>query len=262
MILKTERKRPDSWAEFRARSKSRWLAPFLALDWCGEWTAYWLSGWALLEVLEYLQTLSLLLVVVLYFTDAGNRLKQKHYQAWQVINTAQGKGGNGGRIDALEELLEDGVSLTGVDLENAYLAGVDLHGAELTRSSFHGTDIRNSDFHRANLTDSDLAWANLRHSNLSNCQLHDVDLKNADLHSANLTQADLTGSDCTGVDFRKTNLIGIDWQRIKSIKMANVHGVVNPPPGFLDWAKSAGAVSIESDEEWAAQISKAESSSK
>jgi hypothetical protein len=258
MILKTERKRPESWAEVRTRSKSLWLLPFLALDWGGEWIAYWLSGWALLEVLEYLQTLSLLFAVVLYFADSGNRLKQKHYQAWQVINTAQGKGGNGGRIDALEELLQDGVSLTGVDLTNAYLGGIDLGGAELTRSSFRSADVRNSDFRRANLTYADLAWANFRHSNLSHCQLRDADLKNADLTSASLTEADLTGSDCTAVDFRKSNLLGIDWQHISAIKLANIYGVLNPPTGFLDWAKSAGAVAIESDDEWAAQINKAE----
>ena len=258
MILKTERKRPDSWAEFRARSKSGWLLAFLALDWGGEWIAYWLSGWALLEVLEYLQTLSLLLVVVLYFTDAGNRLKQKHYQAWQVINTAQGKGGNGGRIDALEELLEDGVSLTGVGLEDAYLAGVDLHGAELTRSSFHGADVRTSDFRRANLTGADLLWSNFRHSNLSHCQFEGADLTNADLNTANLAEADLSGADCSKVDFRRANLLGIKWQQIKAIKLANVFGVVNPPPGFLDWAKSAGAVAIESDKEWKDLLDKAE----
>jgi Pentapeptide repeats (8 copies) len=259
MILKTERKRPKSWAEFRARSKSGWLLPFLALDWGGEWIAYWLSGWALLEVLEYLQTLSLLLVVVLYFADTGNRLKQKHYQAWQVINTAQGKGGNGGRIDALEELLEDGVSLIGVGLEDAYLAGVDLHGAELTRSSFHGADVRNSDFRRTNLTDADLQWANFRHSNFSHCQLQGANLTNADLNSANLAEADLSGTDCSKVDFRSANLLGVKWQQSTAIKLANVYGVVNPPPGFLDWAKSAGAVSIESDDEWRELLKKSDS---
>jgi Pentapeptide repeats (9 copies) len=258
MILKTERKRPGSWAECRTRSKSPWLLAFLALDWCGEWIAYWLSGWALLEVLEYLQTLSLLIAVVFYFADSGNRLKQKHYQAWQVINTAQGKGGNGGRIDALEELLQDGVSLVGVDLSNAYLAGIDLHGAELTRSSFHSADVRDSDFRRANLTDANLTGANFRHSNLSHCQLQDVDLTDADLNSSNLVEADLARCDCTGVDFRKTNLLGIAWQHITAIKMANVYGVVNPPPGFIDWAKSAGAVAIESDAEWDAQTKKLE----
>ena len=37
------------------------------------------------------------------------------------------------------------------------------------------------------------------------------------------------------------------------MKLANVHGVINPPEGFLDWAiNEMGAVSVESDEEWEA----------
>ena len=45
--------------------------------------------------------------VIFYFTESGDRRKQKHYHAWQVINTAQGKNGSGGRIEALQELNED-----------------------------------------------------------------------------------------------------------------------------------------------------------
>ena len=56
----------------------------------------------------------MLLAVVSYFSESKDRIKQKHYQAWQVINSAQGKGGSGGRIDALEELHADGVPLVGV----------------------------------------------------------------------------------------------------------------------------------------------------
>ena len=36
--------------------------------------------------------------------------KDANYQAWQVINSAQGKGGSGGRIDALADLVRNDVS--------------------------------------------------------------------------------------------------------------------------------------------------------
>jgi hypothetical protein len=62
-----------------------------------------------------------LLAVVSYFSESKDRIKQKHYQAWQVINSAQGKGGSGGRIDALEELHADGVPLVGIDVNGAFL---------------------------------------------------------------------------------------------------------------------------------------------
>jgi hypothetical protein len=66
------------------------------------------------EVLEYLGVFSVLIAIVFYFSEAGDRRKQKHYQAWQVINTAQGKGGSGGRIEALQELNIDRIPLVGV----------------------------------------------------------------------------------------------------------------------------------------------------
>ena len=101
MAILKRRVRPEPWSRHRERAKHRWLVPFIAIEWVWAWLAYWLSGWAFLEVLEYFGTLSVLLAVVSYFSESKDRIKQKHYQAWQVINSAQGKGGSGGRIDAL-----------------------------------------------------------------------------------------------------------------------------------------------------------------
>ncbi len=57
--------------------------------------------------------------------------RQRYYQAWQTINSAQGKTGSGGRIQALQDLNEAGISLAGVDLSRAWLSGVNLRGADL-----------------------------------------------------------------------------------------------------------------------------------
>ena len=108
MAVLKRRTRPESWPRHRAQAKYIWLVPVFALEWGLRWLAYMLSGWAFLEVLEYFGTLSLLVAAVSYFGESNDRIKQKHYQAWQVINSAQGKGGSGGRIDALEELHQDG----------------------------------------------------------------------------------------------------------------------------------------------------------
>ena len=59
--------------------------------------------------------------------------KAANYQAWQVVNSAQGKGGSGGRIDALEDLNRNGISLAGVRLDG--LAGVWGHGARAGSSA-------------------------------------------------------------------------------------------------------------------------------
>jgi hypothetical protein len=100
------------------------VLPFLAFEWPWEWVAFLLSDWRFLEVLEYLGSFSVLAAVIFYFSESGNRIKQRHYQAWQVINTAQGKRGSGGRIEALQELNADKVPLVGVDVSSAFLQGL------------------------------------------------------------------------------------------------------------------------------------------
>src|SRR5215469_12031689 len=146
MRVHVRRERPESWPERRARLEKAWVVPFVWIEHKLEWVAYALNRWTFLEVLEYLSSLGVLVAVVFYFAESGDRLKQKHYQAWQVINSAQGKGGNGGRIEALQELNTDGVSLVGVDLSAAFLQGVRLERARLSRASFSAADLRDSNF--------------------------------------------------------------------------------------------------------------------
>ena len=86
MTVLKQRTRPENWSFVRTRAKYPWMVPFHGIEWALMWIAYWLSGWAFLEVLEYFGTLSLLLAVISYFSESGDRLKQKHYQAWQVVN--------------------------------------------------------------------------------------------------------------------------------------------------------------------------------
>src|SRR5271155_3094815 len=134
MKVRIHRERPDPWPQKKQSIEHAWTLPFWAIEWVLEWIAYALSRWAFLDVLEYLEGFSVLIAVIFYFSESGDRLKQKHYQAWQVINTAQGKGGSGGRIEALQELNHDGVQLVGVDVSGAFLRGVDLPKAELLRA--------------------------------------------------------------------------------------------------------------------------------
>ena len=118
MISRRITRRPEKWATLMTGMKHRWILPFRAFEWLLEWVAYGLSRWSFLEVLEYLGTFSVLVGVIFYFSESGDRIKQRHYQAWQVINTAQGKGGSGGRIEALQELNADHVQLVGVDVSS------------------------------------------------------------------------------------------------------------------------------------------------
>ena len=248
MILHHRRDRPSPWRERRARTRHRWLLPLLAVDWLWEWLAFLLSNWSFLEVLEYLGSFSILIGVIFWFAESGDRIQQRHYQAWQVINTAQGKGGSGGRIEALEELNRDHVPLTGVDVSSAFLQALHLPHAHLMRANFSAADLRDYD-----LSGADLAWADLRSANLRNAKLERVlldhaDLRDADLSGANLANATLDAADLSNADLQNADLNGIAWQHIAAVLNANIAGVKNPPDGFIAWALQNGAIQKGSDQ--------------
>jgi hypothetical protein len=215
--------------------------PLVALEWVWEWAAFALSNWAFLEVLEYLGTFSILVAVIFYFSEAGDRIKLRHYQAWQVINTAQGKGGSGGRIEALQELNQDKVPLVGVDVSSAFLQGVRLEHANLLRSNFSSADVRNGDLAYSNFLLANLNSANLRDANLEHAEFLEADLQDADLTGANLSHADLSGATLDRADLSNADMRDVKWQQIKSIKGANIAGLKNVESAFLAWAVEKGA---------------------
>jgi hypothetical protein len=241
MPLREEKKAPQAWRERRATVRHGWATPFHALEWVFEWIAYGLSRWAFLEVLEYLGILSVLVAVIFYFAEAGDRRQQKHYQAWHVINTAQGKGGSGGRIEALQELNEDHQPLVGLDAPGAFLQGVRLPGANLLRCNLEATDLRDSHLTGADLEYASLRSANFRGGDLHLARLRHADLEGADLVGANLAGCDLTDANLKNADLRNIDISGLIWRDIKSIEDANIYGVRHPPEGFLPWALAHGA---------------------
>jgi hypothetical protein len=248
MLVRELKQRPDAWKEYKT-SKPGWLLPIHAFEWICDWTAYYLANWAFLEVLEYLGVLSVLIAVIFYFAEAGDRKKQKHYQAWQVINTAQGKGGSGGRIEALQELNLDHVPLVGVDASGAFLQGVQLSKANLLRCDLHAADLRESNLQAGDLEYANLMSANLRRADLRGSNLMAAILEDADLMNADLSGADLTAANLTNADLRNTDLKNIRWQKIKSIDQANIYGIRNAPQGFLAWALEHKAISTRPEDE-------------
>jgi Pentapeptide repeats (8 copies) len=247
VIVRERRNRPAAWRERRAPARHGWLMVLTGADWVWEWAAYFLSNWAFLEVLEYLGSFSILIGVIFWFAEAGERVQQRHYQAWQVINTAQGKGGSGGRIEALEELNRDRVSLTGVDVSSAFLQGLHLARAKLARANFESADLRNSDLRQADLTWADLHFANFRNANLERADLEHASLRDADLSDADLAGCRFDQADLSNADLHDTDLRGIVWQGIAGVMNANISGVKNAPAGFVAWALRSGAVENASD---------------
>lgn len=243
-----ERNPPPEWTEFKAGARRPWQVPFYYFSWAADCAAYRLAKWPLVELLEYLGSFSILFAAIFYFLGAPDRLKQKHYQAWQVINTAEGKGGNGGRIDALQELNDDRMALIGVNAADAYLEGLRMDRAEARRANFSGADLREAHFRGANLEDADLQWANLRGADLRECNLADARLNDADLAGANLAGADLGQASLERADLRGADLAHAkNWQSIKAMRQANIFGVRNAPEAFAPWARKMGAIETNSD---------------
>jgi len=249
MLVRELRARPRSWNDhLSALGRHRWLLPLHAIEWLFQWISYLFSRWAFLEVIEYMGVLSVLFGVISYYSEAPDRQKQKHYQAWQVINTAQGKGGSGGRIEALQELNADKVPLVGVDVSSAFLQGLTLRRASLLRANFEAADLRDCNFESADLQYASLHFANLRKGNLRNARLSNAVMEDSDLVGATLENVDLTGVNLKDADLRDTDLHNVRWQNIADISSANIYGVRNAPEGFTQWALGHGAVSKPGDD--------------
>jgi hypothetical protein len=241
MRLQLRRSRPEPWSESRKNIKRKWTTPFFAMEWVFDWLAFYMSNWRFLEVIDYLRSFGIIVAVIFYFSESGDRLKQKHYQAWQVINTAQGKGGNGGRLDALQELNEDRVPLVGVDASGAFLQGLHLEKANLARANLNAADVRNAVLPAIDFSDGSLRSANFRDSNCRGASFREVTLDDADFSGADLSGADFSGATLANTDLRNADLRGIEWSKIANIKGANIAGVKNTPEGFVPWALKNGA---------------------
>ena len=247
IVFREARKRPIRWRERRQQIPA-WSAPFFALEWIWEWVSFALSRWTFVEVLEYFGSLSILVAVFFYFHESGDRVKQRHYQAWQVINTAQGKGGNGGRIEAMRELNDDGVALVGIDVSGAFLQSVRLSRARLRRSNLSAADLRDSDFESADLQDSNLHSGNFRHSNFHEASLAGAQMDDGDFEEADFSGADLSGAVLDNADLRLALMKDAQWKDIHSIRGANLYGLHEAPAGFIEWATKHGAVQLAPDE--------------
>jgi BTB/POZ domain-containing protein KCTD9 len=246
---KTEPK-PRNWSEMKtwAGSRPRWARPFDWLGWGTEWTAYWLSNWALIKVIEYLGKLSLVVGVIFYFMEAPTRRKQAQYDAWRVITSNEGKTGSGGRIQALRDLNKDGVDLSGVDLHKAFLRGIylpqsilseadlsgailteaDLSGAILSKAKLSGADLNGAYLTGANLSGANLSYAYLSYAYLTGANLSGADLSRADLHSAHLSGANLHSAHLSRANLIVANLSGADlsWAdlSVANLSEANLSG--------------------------------------
>ena len=188
---------------------------------------------------EHAESIAIVTAVIFFFKEAPNRKAQKHYEAWQVIDHAAAAqvATSYARIQALQDLNEDGVSLRGIHLPGAHLQEIDLQGAILTCADLSHTDLVKANFVNANLSHANLSHANLIDANLRGANLMDADLSyailgianlsgvnlwDADLVGANLMDADLSHADLRGATLIDADLRCTDLRQAKNWTLAQI----------------------------------------
>jgi len=159
---------------------------------------------------ERVEAISILFALGFFIANIDTQQKRSNYEAWQVINSAQGKGGNGGRIRALEDLNKDEESLAGLIANNADLTGVQLEWADLARARLENTILNYSNLSNANLIKANLKDAELNNAKLIETELDGADLSGAQLIKANLSKAKLVWVKLIGANLREAKFCGAD----------------------------------------------------
>jgi BTB/POZ domain-containing protein KCTD9 len=155
-----------------------------------------------------LESLSILVVAILYLIESRDRKKQKHYEAWQVIDNAAAARvpTSYARVQALQDLNEDGIFLCGLDLPKADLRGIDLRRANIKYATFSGADLKYANLKEANLEGANINGADLLEINLSGANLQCVNFKGANLTKANLKGANLAKANLSKANLTEANL--------------------------------------------------------
>ncbi len=143
---------------------------------------------------------------------------QTHLSAWQVIDVAQGQGGNGGRVEALQSLNNDGVALDLVTI-----TGANLNGVQLPHASLYSAHLRDDDFLQANLKLAYLPFADLTRAYLASADLDAADLDHAELSNADLVNANLYYTQFTNTNLQGANLSGANLRKA-GLQDANLRG--------------------------------------
>ena len=200
--MSDKRQPPPTWKQRKATIKHKWIAPFQRIEWACEWLSYRLSQWAFIEVLEYGGKLAVVVTALVYIFSWNERKeaaenakrtadeakKASHYVAWQTLNSAVGKQGNMGRLDALQDLNEDGISLQSIDLSDAvFNEPLRLTNASMPLANFHKATLMNSSF-----SDANLHLANFSSAIASNCDFRGADLSGASFTNAYFVRCDFS----------------------------------------------------------------------
>jgi uncharacterized protein YjbI with pentapeptide repeats len=157
--------------------------------------------------------------VFIYFLEIGDRKEKKHYEAFQVIDSANGIETSYARFKAMQDLNNDNVSLRGIDVPNADLSGIELENVDLSSS-----DLQKVKFEKAILNGSNFHFSKLHEVDFSQCKLNNTDFTQAtlinskffktELYNAKMNTCILDGATINYCHFDGVSLCSSDLRRI------------------------------------------------
>jgi hypothetical protein len=211
-----ELKAPPHWAAWRANwgtPRAILFSPELAL----RWLTFLISPLAIFRLLELAGRLAVLLALVSWVAERGDRRESKHNQAWAVVMAAKGERADGGRKNALESLSRDGVALGGAPLQKAQFNGIDLNKALLFSADFSEGVLFFSKLESTALNQANFSRANILKTSFKGATIVTVSFANA-----TITASDFTDATLLDVDFSSANIDNATLQTLKAAKLCAV----------------------------------------
>lgn len=168
-------------------------------------------------ILNSLEPLGVLLAVLIFIRETPERKKQFQYQALSTIDNASGIRNSKARVIALQDLVDQGINLDELDLNNANLEGIEMNGVEIKKGIFTGANLNNAVMHLANLQKGNFKKAfapsfEIRFGNLSFSNFKQSNFSNADFSNSNLMFANFEGANLSGAKFRNAKLKGAKFK--------------------------------------------------
>ena len=157
-------------------------------------------------LLNSLESFAFIMALCLFLLETPDRTKQAQYEAWQVVDAAHGLRTSYARIQALQDLNEDQVSMKGLYPADADLRNIDLKGADLSNADLSGANLQGANLINANLSNANLADVDFSNANLANARLSSSNLTNTNFVETNLSNVDFVGAILTDANFVRANL--------------------------------------------------------
>lgn len=173
---------------------------------------------AVVSLAELLGKLTIVIGVLSYISEAPERARQRHYQAWQLINGARKSPGEAGRSIAIGVLVADHEKMTDLDLSGGNFAGKDFRTGRLPGVNFTNAKLDGTKFScKAGLFMSDHwlpSYSSCWITDLERARFATISISEVHFEDANLKDAILGGSSTGLTVIENSSFSRADMQNI------------------------------------------------